>query len=199
MNLSEEDKVYWQQHDVVAIMEVYGISRPTVFRTAKTYEIKIKRKKGSGAKKTRTSSSCFHCGIQIWVTPKTPKIYCSRACQYSSDVYRNKLKNADKSYMKTPEYSASKSKDTTPAYRRYAGKVHRLSHKVYENNLDTLNPNGYNRTLCGVEGGYQLDHIVSIKYGFDNNISPETLSRIDNLRLIPWKDNLLKGCRELGE
>jgi 5-methylcytosine-specific restriction endonuclease McrA len=101
--------------------------------------------------------------------------------------------------MKTPEYSIAKSKDTTPAYRRYAGKVHRLSHKIYENNLDVLNPNSYNRTLCGVEDGYQLDHIISIKYGFDNNIPPETLSRIDNLRLIPWKDNLLKGSHVLGE
>jgi hypothetical protein len=49
------------------------------------------------------------------------------------------------------------------------------------------------RTLCGIEGGYQLDHIISVNTGFDQNISPEKIGDISNLQIIPWKDNLLKS------
>jgi hypothetical protein len=50
--------------------------------------------------------------------------------------------------------------------------------------------NTHKRTLSGIDGGYQLDHIISIKFGFDNNISPEALSEKSNLRMLPWKKNL---------
>jgi len=49
------------------------------------------------------------------------------------------------------------------------------------------------RTLCGVEGGWQLDHIIPIKYGFDNNIPPELIADISNLQMLPWKDNRTKS------
>jgi hypothetical protein len=44
-----------------------------------------------------------------------------------------------------------------------------------------------------VDGGYQLDHIVPLRYGFDNGITPEEISSLNNLRLLPWKQNLTKG------
>lgn len=195
MTLTEKDHIYWESHNADEIAETYCVSRSTVFRIAKKYGLKIQRKPGSGRRTIRTGKEtpCFHCGTLMWTIPSYRKKYCSRVCMYESDEYRHKLKTADKSYMQTAQYSAAKSKHTTPKYKKYAGKVHRLSHKIYENNLDILNPNGYNRTICGVDGGYQLDHIVSIKYGFDNNIPPETIARLENLRLIPWKDNLLKS------
>jgi hypothetical protein len=45
------------------------------------------------------------------------------------------------------------------------------------------------RGLCGVEGAYQLDHMVSIKYGFENNIPANVIGNLSNLRFIPWKEN----------
>lgn len=48
------------------------------------------------------------------------------------------------------------------------------------------------RKLCGVDGGYQLDHILSIKYGFDNNIDPAIIGNIKNLQFIPWEENRKK-------
>ena len=48
------------------------------------------------------------------------------------------------------------------------------------------------RTRRGIKGGYQLDHIISIKHGFETDISSEDLSKLDN-RFIPWKENLIKG------
>lgn len=46
---------------------------------------------------------------------------------------------------------------------------------------------------CGVEGAYQLDHIISKYHGFENGIPPEQIGDIQNLQIIPWLDNRIKG------
>lgn len=51
------------------------------------------------------------------------------------------------------------------------------------------------RTLCGVVGGYQLDHIIPIKVGFEMGILPSIIGNINNLRFIPWKENRSKGYK----
>lgn len=57
----------------------------------------------------------------------------------------------------------------------------------------TLLENYEKRGLAGVDGGYQLDHKVSIKFGFDNNIEPDIIGNINNIEFIPWEENLSKG------
>ena len=42
---------------------------------------------------------------------------------------------------------------------------------------------------------YHLDHICSIAEGFRNNIEPEIIGRMDNLRFIHWKKNIDKGAK----
>lgn len=42
------------------------------------------------------------------------------------------------------------------------------------------------------KGNFHLDHIISIKFGFDNNIDPEIIGNICNLRYVYYKDNLSK-------
>lgn len=39
------------------------------------------------------------------------------------------------------------------------------------------------------KGSFHLDHIVSIKYGFDNEIDPEIIGNIANLRYLYWSEN----------
>jgi hypothetical protein len=45
------------------------------------------------------------------------------------------------------------------------------------------------------ESYYALDHITSIWYGWKNNISPEIIGHISNLRYIPSLDNCNKGIK----
>ena len=78
-------------------------------------------------------------------------------------------------------------------YTKYARKVHGLSHKIYEQNKEIINPNNYSRTLCGVDGGNQLDHITPIKECFNKGISAEEAADLKNLRILPWKDNLMRN------
>ena len=72
-------------------------------------------------------------------------------------------------------------------FKRYYSKVisctKRYKH-IYE-----LWENNEKRGLAGIAGAYQLDHIIPIKYGFDNNVNPEIIGHINNLRIIPWKEN----------
>ena len=78
-----------------------------------------------------------------------------------------------------------------PKKQFYKREVWRLT---YQNPLDTLE-HWDKRGRCGVEGAYQLDHIKSINWGWENGIEPEVIAEWDNLRMIPWKTNLLKSSK----
>jgi hypothetical protein len=67
-----------------------------------------------------------------------------------------------------------------------------MSKKTYTKYKHEINPHGYSRTLCGVKGGWQLDHIMSVKTGFEQGILPEILAERSNLQMLPWKINLAK-------
>lgn len=49
------------------------------------------------------------------------------------------------------------------------------------------------RGLAGIEGAHHVDHKISIKYGFINNIPPYIVGNINNLEMLPWIDNVYKS------
>jgi hypothetical protein len=63
-----------------------------------------------------------------------------------------------------------------------------------KNNLSLLE-NSSKRGKAGVNGAYHLDHIISVKYGFDNNISPIIIGSKENLRFISWEENYKKRAK----
>lgn len=63
---------------------------------------------------------------------------------------------------------------------------------TYRNDLESLD-NWEKRGRCGVDGAYQLDHIISINEGYEKEISAEKIGSMNNLRMIPWEENLQKG------
>ena len=82
-------------------------------------------------------------------------------------------------------------KQKYPKKQFYKREVWRLT---YQKPIDTLE-NWQLRGRCGVEGAYQLDHIRSIDWGWKNGIDAEVIAEWDNLRMIPWKTNLLKSSK----
>jgi hypothetical protein len=82
--------------------------------------------------------------------------------------------------------------DLQDKFERYRRQVARLTEKTYVEFYQSINPENYPRTLCGVQGGYQLDHIVPVKYGFENNIPANLLAEKYNLQVIPWQENRSK-------
>jgi hypothetical protein len=67
-----------------------------------------------------------------------------------------------------------------------------LTEKNYAKFKHIINPNSYPRTLCGVEGGYQLDHKISVADCFKNKKSVQFCASVENLQMITWKENLQK-------
>ena len=170
----------------------YNIGTATVSRWRKKLQATVPRGSKLGKKKPwqivdRIVTKCRICNDNITHLLSRPRKVCSRICQ---SIY---MKSADKSYMQTEKYRLSKTKSTTPAYQKYRGRVDRLTQKNYNMYKDVVNPDNFPRTVSGVKGGYQLDHIIPVKHGFDNNIPPETISEVSNLRMLPWKDNLKKS------
>lgn len=122
--------------------------------------------------------NCFNSFI---VKPAMKKKYCSHSCQMKTENVAPK--GVGSRGIRNPNIKE---------YTKYSRKIHALSHKVYKQYKNIINPNNYPRTLCGVEGGWQLDHIVPIKECFEKGITAEQASDISNLRMLPWKDNLMR-------
>ena len=82
-------------------------------------------------------------------------------------------------------------------YKQYRYLVDKLSEINYVKHYDIINPEHKPRTKCGVDGGYQLDHIYPVYEGYINNIPPEEVAKVENLRVIPWEENQRKKHKVL--
>jgi hypothetical protein len=78
-------------------------------------------------------------------------------------------------------------------FYHYSKAVWRLTKSNYNKNKTLINPQNLTRGRAGQVGAYQLDHKISVHYGFMNNIAPEVIGDINNLQLLTWEENLLKS------
>ena len=104
---------------------------------------------------------------------------------------REKIDEATRSRRgsKHPRWNPNKTE-----FLEYAYQVRQLSERVYQEHTGIINPSNHKRTICGVEGGYQLDHKVSVKEGFEKGIPVLDMGHINNLQLLPWRENRAKGA-----
>lgn len=81
--------------------------------------------------------------------------------------------------------------DQVPAYQAYRNRVKSVTKKQPIRLLENIEKRG----PANVDG-WHLDHAYSVKQGFLNDVSPEIIGHICNLRMIPAKDNIIKkeGC-----
>jgi hypothetical protein len=161
------------------IANIYGTTKTRVRKWFDKLEIE-KRPQGGGNNRKFIDSVTEDDLIQLIKSKKTNKqiseiLGCSvsNVCRL---LYRYGLRR---------EYNMTE-------YRKYSGKVRRLTEKNYVKYFMIINPNNYPRTLCGVCGGYQLDHILSVRFCYDNNISEEKCADVGNLQIVEWLQNLNK-------
>lgn len=158
---------------------------------------KISKKRGNKQNTIRKGTTFIDCGtcgkkIKKGASDKTKK-YCSKLCMFNSEEYRKKLSSANKDYMQTDFYRKSKTKKDTPEYRKYSNRVQTLTRKTYNLHKEEINPNNLPRGVAGTEGSYHLDHKISVRYGFENDIEPAVIADKSNLQMLPWKENVIKG------
>jgi hypothetical protein len=192
MKLTENQIEWCINHTMDEATIELGIGTATAYRVAKKYGFKFKRKEYNNESRAKQPKECKHCGKLHLKNG----YYCSRECSRLCPIRRKKLSTMDKSYMQTEAYKETLRCEHTPAFKLYSGRVHRATEKVYKKNIDMINPDNHPRTICGVEGGYQLDHIIPIIYGFRNNIDIEDMARLENLRMLTWKENLERNWKE---
>ena len=126
-----------------------------------------------GAKKKTLCGSCRTLksgrGFNSWIT----------------EEHRKKMRATKAGFSSWKEY-----KEKYPKKKMYQNEVRRLTRLQP---IHTLKNHDKLRGLNGVEGAYQVDHIISIDYGWDNEILPEQIADISNLQIIKWEDNITKG------
>lgn len=83
-------------------------------------------------------------------------------------------------------------RDSLPEWKAYKIDVWRLTNQQPLHLLENYDKRGVN----GQDGAYTLDHKVSIKRGFIENIPPDTIAHIDNLQMLPWEENITKGWKQ---
>ena len=144
----------------------------------------------SRAPKTQT---CVECNKDFTRDRKAK--YCSRQCYYKNvtppppmlkkgkqhPVIRSKMKKLGLTWGEYNNWMEDK--------KRYRKEVWRITNQQPLNSLENYK---MPRTLAGIEGGYQLDHIISIEEGWIMKKSPYIIGNINNLQFIPWEENLKK-------
>jgi hypothetical protein len=83
--------------------------------------------------------------------------------------------------------------ETASEWAIYKSRVASHTIRTYEKYIDIINPENNQRTLSGVDGGYQLDHIMSVRYCFDNQIPSKLCAHYTNLQMLPWYQNNSKS------
>ena len=116
------------------------------------------------------------------------ELYNAQISYYDGDAVKAWKSLSKESQLLIKEF---KPKKTAKAKKSaYWNKVWKLS------NENAINVEGISKRKWKE---YDLDHIVPIKYGYDNNIPAELIASVDNLRVIPHKDNYTKGTRLIEE
>ena len=187
------------------------VSEPTIHRCRKKYDICPGRIGRWTRKLPRIIKICEYCNNDYKVIETDETRFCSHSCytdyrvdhpeEYEYSKYhketlsRKAIERWENPSQNILDGIEKRKKDDLNPYHKYRYRVYRLSEETYTKYEDEINPLGYIRTLAGVEDGYHLDHIIPCRYGFDNNIPPEELAKKENLQMLPWKENITKGCK----
>jgi hypothetical protein len=82
-----------------------------------------------------------------------------------------------------------------PAYsnfRKYRNRIAARTKRTYREFMEEINPLNLMLGKCGIDGAHQIDHIISVRIGFEQNISIEIMSAKENLQILTWQDNIKK-------
>lgn len=125
----------------------------------------------------------INCGHEFFASPTNllvNNVYCA-ICGPSkrAQILTQTSKNRSKLWQ-----------ETASQWSVYKSKVTSLTRKNYNNYKEQINPNNLPRGKAGEPGAYHLDHIVPIRFCFENNIPAEICADPTNLQMLHWNDNV---------
>lgn len=126
---------------------------------------------------------CQTCGerflAKVWVD--RPAIYCTQSCGAKSENHYNPLKKYNKERLNKMLDNIEEWKN----FHEYSILVRRLTETNYRKYSYLINPQGLKRG----HRDYHIDHIISVKEGYELNIPIETMAHPANLQMLPYKEN----------
>jgi hypothetical protein len=130
------------------------------------------------------SHSICPCGIKIEFMSNSPKSYCSKSCS---------IKYAP-SWIAIRE-KARKNRSALTNYRTDCAFKFNLADYPDEFDFTLIESYGWYKAKNKGDNlnGVSRDHMISVKYGFENGIDPKIISHPANCRLIRHNDNVSKG------
>ena len=109
-------------------------------------------------------------------------------CPICAREYKNSVITAS-SKIRSQKWALS-----APEWKRYRSEVTKLTRLAYRKHKSSINPTNLPTGRAGTEGAYHLDHIVPVRYCFDNNIPVTVCAHWSNLQMLGWRDNV--GSRD---
>lgn len=85
--------------------------------------------------------------------------------------------------------------ETADEWKKYKAEVNTATRLTYSQHKERINPLDLPRGLNGVESAHQLDHIVPIRWCFEHHVPVDTCAHVDNLQMLPWKQNSAMRAR----
>lgn len=77
-------------------------------------------------------------------------------------------------------------------FGKYRNRVSYRTKRNYEVYKEQINPSNLSLGKAGIAGAHHIDHIVSVREGFEKGIPVEDIADPTNLQVIPWLDNIRK-------
>lgn len=112
-----------------------------------------------------------------------------------SDILEFRLAIRDKLFhtkLKKLNITKEEYQDYTYNKKRYYNLVYFFtSRAILLNKIENINKRG----PVELDGAYHLDHMYSIAEGYKNNVSPELIGCVENLKMIPAKENIKKQAK----
>lgn len=136
---------------------------------------------------------CKECGSGFCRDRKAS--YCSKQCSSKNSTPPPKRLSKGENHpgvrirMKKLGLTWEEYSDWRDSKKKYYKEVWRITK---EQDITILENNDKIRTRAGIEGGYQLDHVVSIAEGWRSKINPYIIGNIKNLQMLTWEQNLKK-------
>lgn len=83
---------------------------------------------------------------------------------------------------------------TKPAREVYYRLVKLFTEQNYRKHKNVVNPDNLVRVSSNSKGieGYHLDHIIPIRWCFENGVPPEVCGDVTNLQMLTWQENIKK-------
>lgn len=158
-----------QEKRKATLLERYGVEQPTL-------NADIRAKAAAGIKQSYVNNPL----LAKKQVDRKREIY---GDDLSSIVEKGRKTQIDNGRWVSPEKRSE--------WNLYKFKVKQLTSKVYKENKDVINPDNLPIGVCD----YQIDHIYSIRHGFENNVPCEHIASIHNLRILWHTDNKSKHIR----